>query len=86
MRVRALVSAGNIKQPTSRFLIKKLLVDAYRHKKTRLLRCASDGFLFHSKHIKDKLIKNERNMRYRISVILIAGVGTDHPVYFIFNY
>ena len=31
--------------------------------------------------LKGKQIKNERNARNRIRVILIAAVGTDHPAY-----
>ena len=48
---------------------------------TRLLRCVYEGLLLTHKHIR-KCIKNERNVRYRIRVILIDRVGTDNPAFF----
>ena len=45
---------------------------------------AAEGLLFTSKHIKGKLSKTEKNVRYRIYVILTARVGTKPPSRFRF--
>ena len=46
-----------IKRPTSRFLIKKLLLDAYHQRQGLLFQ--SEGLLFHSEHVQEKISKTK---------------------------